>query len=520
MLAPAGVQELARLALEAADLPQYLVDLLALVLELRAAGGKRGDDLRELRPLVRRRIVELQHLADLGEGEAEPLAAQYQLQAYPVALGIDAPRAVARGAEQAFVLVETDGAMSHVELACKLGDAVGFGGLIHRRDARARADGFVAGSAIICENSQLSPREASDSTPTSSRHPKRMSPESILEYPHAAPPAPGDTLQVAPGVHWLRMPLPFALDHINLWLLEDESDGNAGWTIIDCGIGDDVTRALWERIFATRIAGRPVRRLIVTHHHPDHAGLASWLTERTGAEFWMPQAEYFAAHAMREGSAGFGFDNVMAMFVRNGLAGEQLTLMQQRRTKYRSRVPGFPSGYRRLMGGEGRRIAGRAWSGILGYGHAPEHAALYCEELGVLISGDMVLPRISTNVSVWASEPEENPLALCLDSLSRYAELPETTCTLPSHGLPFRGLRERIAQLKEHHRLRLAELHEACDTPKAAADVLDTLFRRKLDTHQLFFAMGEAMAHLHLLHFEGRLERSVGADGVVRYAQS
>src|SRR6266481_9552370 len=135
MLAPAGVQELARLALEAADLPQYLVDLLALVLELRAAGGKRGDELRELRPLVRRRIVELQHLAYLGEGEAEPLAAQYQLQAHPVALGIDAPRAVARGAEQPFVLVEADGAMSHVELARKVGDAVGFGGLVHRRNA-------------------------------------------------------------------------------------------------------------------------------------------------------------------------------------------------------------------------------------------------------------------------------------------------------------------------------------------------------------------------------------------------
>jgi len=347
-----------------------------------------------------------------------------------------------------------------------------------------------------------------------------VTPESILEYPHAAPPAPGETLQVAPGVHWLRMPLPFALDHINLWLLEDELDGNAGWTFIDCGIGDDATRALWERIFAGRIAGRPIRRLVVTHHHPDHAGLASWLTERTGAEFWMPQAEYFAAHAMREGSAGFGFDNVVAMFVRNGLSGEKLELMRERRTNYRSRVPGFPFAYRRLIDGQAHRIGGRDWKVVMGYGHAPEHAALYCEELGVLVSGDMVLPRISTNVSVWANEPEGNPLALFLDSISRYAGLPATTLTLPSHGLPFRGLRERIAQLKEHHRLRLAELHEACETPKAAADVLDTLFRRKLDTHQLFFAMGEAMAHLHLLHHDGRLKHSVGADGVVRYAQN
>jgi glyoxylase-like metal-dependent hydrolase (beta-lactamase superfamily II) len=343
-----------------------------------------------------------------------------------------------------------------------------------------------------------------------------MTPESILEYPRATPPPGGETVEIAAGVHWLRMPLPFALDHINLWLLED----GESWALVDCGIGDDATRVLWDRIFAARIAGRPVAHLIVTHHHPDHAGLAAWLSERTGAEFWMPQAEYFAAHAMREGQAGFGFDNTVSMFVRNGLGGEQLALLQQRRSNYRSRVPAFPSSYRRLMEGETLRIGGRGWRVIMGYGHAPEHAALHCEELGVLISGDMVLPKISTNVSVWANEPEGNPLRLFLDSISRYAELPATTLTLPSHGLPFRGLRERIVQLEEHHRLRLAELREACDTPKSAADVLSTLFRRKLDTHQLFFAMGEAMAHLHLLYYEGRLGRSVGADGILRYVRS
>ena len=347
-----------------------------------------------------------------------------------------------------------------------------------------------------------------------------MTPESILEYPHAAPPAPGETLQVPPGVHWLRMPLPFALDHINLWLLEDEIGGEPCWTFVDCGIGDDATRALWERIFAGRIAGRPVKRIIVTHHHPDHAGLASWLLERTGAEFWMAQAEYFAAHAMREGQAGFDFDNVISMFTRNGLAGERLELLKQRRSNYRSRVPAFPSAYRRLMEGQIHGIGGRGWRVIMGYGHAPEHAALYCEELGVLISGDMVLPRISTNVSVWANEPEGNPLALFLDSIGRYAQLPARTLTLPSHGLPFRGMRERIAQLQEHHRLRLGELYDVCESPKAAADVLTTLFRRSLDTHQLFFAMGEAMAHLHMLHYEGRLQRATGADGVVRYIRS
>lgn len=343
-----------------------------------------------------------------------------------------------------------------------------------------------------------------------------MTPESLLQYPYPAPPSGGETREVAPGVHWLRMPLPFALDHINLWLLEDEG----AWSIVDCGIGDDTTRALWDRIFSGTLAGRPVKRVFVTHHHPDHAGLALWLTERTDAEFWIPQAEYLAAHAHREEAAGFGFDNVVAMFTRNGIAGENLALLERRRSTYRIRVPGFPASYRRLMEGQVHRIGGRAWRVLSGYGHAPEHALLYCEELDVLISGDMVLPKISTNVSVWANEPEGNPLALFLDSILRYTSLPATSLTLPSHGLPFRGLRERIAQLQEHHRLRLAELHEVCDTPKSAADVLGTLFRRKLDTHQLFFAMGEAMAHLHYLHCEGRLEKVTGGDKIVRYLRN
>jgi glyoxylase-like metal-dependent hydrolase (beta-lactamase superfamily II) len=343
-----------------------------------------------------------------------------------------------------------------------------------------------------------------------------MTPESVLQYPHAEPPAPGDTTQVAPGIHWLRMPLPFALNHINLWLLED----GASWTIVDCGLGDEPTRALWERIFASQLREKPVSRVIVTHHHPDHAGQAAFLLGRSGADFWMPQAEFLAAHALREALAGYAIEHVLALFRRNGLDGERLAKLEARGMAYRRRVPEFPLSYRRLMEGQTHRIGGRDWRVIMGYGHAPEHAALYCEELGVLIAGDMVLPKISTNVSVWAIEPEGNPLSLFLASIERYAGLPATTLVLPSHGLPFRGLRERIAQLQEHHRLRLAELHEVCDTPKAAAEVLATLFRRELDTQQLFFAMGEAMAHLHLLHAQGRLARDVGPDGVVRFSQS
>lgn len=349
-----------------------------------------------------------------------------------------------------------------------------------------------------------------------------MDPQQILQFPHAAAPVPGASMEVAPGLRWLRLPLPFALDHINLWLLQDGAD----WTIVDCGIATDASRGLWEQIFAgwaggagPVAAGREFQatRVLVTHYHPDHAGLAHWLCQRFGATLWMSQAEYLTAHAIREGVAGYTPDNLLGMYRRNGLAGEALEKMAVRGNRYRLAVPEFPHSYRRIMDGDEIAIGGRTWRVIMGYGHAPEHAALYCSELGVLISGDMVLPRISTNISVWSIDPEGNPLQQFLDSLKRYAALPADTLVLPSHGLPFRGLRERIEQLEEHHKQHFAELLEACARPLSAFDAIATLFQRELDTHQLFFAMGEAMAHLHCLYYRGALDREAGADGVIRY---
>ena len=349
-----------------------------------------------------------------------------------------------------------------------------------------------------------------------------MNPESILDYPHAAPPRPAVALEVAPGVRWLRMPLPFALDHINLWLLDD-GDGVA---MVDCGLGNQTTRDLWDAYFAAahglgRGGSLWVTRVIVTHHHPDHSGNAGWLTHRFGADLWTSVGEYFSAHAIGESQAGFSPGNHIALLRRNGLDFASCQKMSESGNTYRRGVPDFPTSYCRLSDGQLLTIGGRLWRVIMGYGHSPEHAALYCESLGVLISGDMVLPKITTNISVWTVEPEGNPLKLFLDSIERYATLlPADTLVLPSHGLPFRGMRERIAQLHEHHRLRLEEVVVACVSPKSAADILPTLFRRALDTHQMFFAMGEAMAHLHLLHEDGRLERRIGADGVFRYAQT
>jgi len=351
-----------------------------------------------------------------------------------------------------------------------------------------------------------------------------MDPQQILQFPHPGAPAAGASLEIVPSLHWLRMPLPFALDHINLWLLED----GPGWTIVDCGIATDLTQGLWEQIFAAPPAGElsgahsrafQATRVLVTHYHPDHAGLAHWLCERFGVTLWMSQAEYLTAHAIRENVAGYTPDNLLAMYRRNGLGGEGLEKMSVRGNRYRLAVPEFPHSYRRIMDGDEIAIGGRSWRVIMGYGHAPEHAALYCSELGVLISGDMVLPKISTNISVWSIDPDGNPLKQFLDSLKRYAGLPNDTLVLPSHGLPFRGLRERVEQLEEHHLQHFRELHEACVRPLSAFEAIPTLFQRELDTHQLFFAMGEAMAHLHYLFYQGSLRRQTGADGVVRYLQ-
>jgi glyoxylase-like metal-dependent hydrolase (beta-lactamase superfamily II) len=343
--------------------------------------------------------------------------------------------------------------------------------------------------------------------------------ESQLGYPFGdLIPPPGTVTEVAPGLHWLRMPLPFALDHINLWLLDDADGGRRGWSLIDCGAGTDATRAAWEQLFVGAMEGAPLLRVFATHCHPDHVGLSGWLCDRFGAPFWTSTGEFGFARMMAAALPGVDGPSAIPHFQRHGLVDAgMLEQMRSRKNYYPSLVPAVPPAYTRLQDGQRVGIGARTWRVITGFGHSPEHVSLYDDLHHILISGDMVLPRISTNVSVFAVEPEGNPLQLYLDSLDKFAGLPDDTLVLPAHGKPFRGLHTRIAQLRAHHAARLDEVLAVCVEPRSAVDIVPLMFKRQLDAHQLSFAIGEALAHLHYLWYNGSLARVTGDDGIVRF---
>ena len=345
--------------------------------------------------------------------------------------------------------------------------------------------------------------------------------ERRLHYPFGEQmPEPGHGMVVAPGIQWLRMGLPFALNHINLWLLRDNIDGVEGWTVVDCCIDKPESRAQWEQVFVNALDGLPILRVIVTHMHPDHIGLAHWLCERWQVPMWISATDYNVARMACLGPTAFGGPAAAQFFAVHGLVDAAAQEKLKGRVNYfPSLVPAVPASFRRMMDGTVIKIGAHQWRCISGFGHAPEHIALYCEETHILLGGDMMLPRISTNVSVYDNEPESDALKLFLDSIEKFAPCAADTLTLPSHGKPFTGLHERIQQLHDHHRDRLAEVLEACQTQAcSAADVLPVMFKRELDLHQTTFAMGEVVAHLHFLWFKGQLKRERCTDGIYRFS--
>lgn len=332
-----------------------------------------------------------------------------------------------------------------------------------------------------------------------------------IEYVSDDHPEPGTAREILPGVHWLRMPLPFKLDHINLWLLEDGD----GWTLIDSGFNADESRAHWENLFTGYLGGRPVKRLICTHYHPDHMGLAGWMIERLGIEMWCTKGEFdtLVRIANAVGKKGGDFDP--EFYRRAGCDQTILDTVFRRVDNFGKRFMPLPPAYRRIEDGDEIEIGDRTWRVIVGRGHSPELAALYCADLSVLISGDQILPRITPNVGVHSGDASANPLGDFMASFDKYRALPEDTLVLPSHIRPFKGLHRRLAEFQEHHEDRLEVALAACDTvPMTAFEMLSKIFNGKYDAHQTFLALGETLAHLHLLEAQGRVARSTNGEGI------
>ena len=337
-----------------------------------------------------------------------------------------------------------------------------------------------------------------------------------LEYPFSEIPATGAVITVAPGVLWTSMPLPFALSRINLWLLED----GAGWTAVDTGLQTPDTTDAWDHLLAGALGGASLRRVLVTHLHPDHVGMAGWLTRRFDCPLWMTREEYLTGRLMAADTGREAPEDGLRFYRRAGWDATGLDLYRTRFGSFGRNLSPMPESYRRIVDGEVIPIGGRDWTVVVGRGHSPEHACLYCPEAKLLISGDQVLPRISSNVSVHPTEPEADPMADWLSSLAHLrATIPDDVLVLPSHNEPFRGLHRRLDHLVADQHAALDRLLALLEVPRRAVDVFDVLFTRKVgrDPALLGFATGEAVACLNYLRQRGRVVRTLDAEGVAWY---
>ncbi len=337
-----------------------------------------------------------------------------------------------------------------------------------------------------------------------------MDPE--LDYPFSEAPEFGEVAVIDDAVRWIRLPLPYQLDHINLWLI---ADGD-GWTLIDTGFSTGMVRGMWEEIFARALEDKPITRLIVTHFHPDHCGLAGWLVERLGIELWMSRSEWLFGRMM--GLDAPGASEPTVQFYRRAGVDED-SLERLRNVDDREWSP-LPNTHRRIRDGDKIAIGEHGWEVIVGRGHSPEHACLHCAELGTIIGGDHLLAKITPNIGVYVSEPEADPLDEYLTSFAKFDHLRPDTLVLPSHLLPYRGLAQRLASLTRHHEERLAVLHDACAQPQTAAELVPTMFNRSLDSTNLYLAIGETLSHLNYLRGRGMVVRESGSDGLDRYRLS
>ncbi len=362
------------------------------------------------------------------------------------------------------------------------------------------------------------PSRAEPATPDASlADPSEAYSHKGLTYPFGRDaPEPGALIAVADGVQWARLPVPGSLKHVNIWILEDAE----GVAIVDTGLDIPACREGWEALLSGPLAGRAVTRIIVTHFHPDHLGLAGWLAERFDAPLWMTRTEWLFGRML---TADVRDEPPREAFTYWRTAGwdEARIEAESKRGwgRFAAMVTPIPVSFVRIEEGDTLRIGARSWRILIGSGHSPEHACLIDDAGGLMIAGDQVLPRITSNVSLNLSEPDADPLGEWLGSIAKLKQLPDSLFVLPSHGDPFTGLHARLATLDEGHRGRLDALHDYLAEPKRAVDCFSILFGRQIDDASFWLATGEAMAHLRRLEVEGRALREL-REGVAWFRQA
>jgi glyoxylase-like metal-dependent hydrolase (beta-lactamase superfamily II) len=342
-------------------------------------------------------------------------------------------------------------------------------------------------------------------------------PGSKLDYPFESRPEPGEAIEVAPGILWVRMRLPFQLNHINLWVLEDGD----GWTVVDCGIRDEATAEAWKQLFAGAMMGRSVKRVIVTHLHPDHVGLAGWLVRRFGVELWMSRTDYLMCRNLCADTDQEAPPEGIRFYRAAGFPDDALESYKTRFGGFGRGVYHLPNSFRRMQDGDRIEIGSRVWEVVVGRGHAPEHACLWSRQDNIFISGDQILPRISSNVSVFPTEPDSNPLQDWMDSCTKLKSLlPPDVLVLPAHNEPFRGAPLRLQELIEMHETNMNKVVALCCEPKRAVDCFPALFRARITSGNFMMATGESLAHLNCLRERGAIARQADATGVDWYTKT
>ena len=339
----------------------------------------------------------------------------------------------------------------------------------------------------------------------------------LLDFAFAAPPAPGTTIEVAPGILWARLALPFLLDHVNIYFIDD----GAGWALVDTGLGNSATLAAWEPLLATVLAERPLTRIIATHFHPDHVGAAGFLLKRFDVPLYMSATEYLQCLNLHLDPGALEAEHYRRFYLDHGLDAATTQRVVTGGHAYLRLLSGLPPTYHRVVAGDVLRLGGREFDVLTGGGHSPEEIMLVCRADKLFLSADQVLARISPNVSVAAIDPEGDPLGQYLRSLEALRrDIGSDVLVLPGHNLPFRGLHARIEGLIAHHHSRCDRIMRACRAaPCSAAELVPFVFTRKLDPHQMGFAFGEVLAHVNYLRRRGSLKPvDTAADGIQRMA--